>query len=183
MNTSDFIAKKSTVISTQPTNTGTEIWARCEDGREVSYPVNDHSFRARAGHELTAMLYGNHPVALRNDTTMTKIQLLTGEDLVGSAPQPEPRPVMFWVAWVLIIGFIGPFIIGIGQDIVTGIFGQYYWLKWLGDILSFILFLVYLALVFGVPYKLIIRPRILRSQHSRRVKAADAAIAKIFAPL
>jgi len=183
MNTNEFTVKKSTVISTNLTNTGTEIWARDDDGRETSYLVNDPTFRAREGHSLTAMNFGIHPVCLRNDTTMTKIQLLTGEDLLGSGPQPETRPIKFWVAWVIIIGFIGPFVLGMGQDIVTGIFGQFYWLKWLGDIISFIIFLVYLALVFGVPYKLIIRPRILRTQHSRRVKAADAAIAKIFAPL
>ena len=183
MNATDFTIKKSTVISTNPTNNGTEIWIQHEDGREASYLVNDDSFRARTGHEIIAVLYGRHPVALRNDSTMTKIQLLTGEDLFGSAPQPESRPVMFWVAWVIVISFIGPFVLGMGQEIATGILGQYYWLKWLGDIVAFILFLVYMALIFGVPYRLIIRPRILRSQHNRRIKAADAAIAKIFAPL
>lgn len=183
MNTSDFTTKKSTVVSANLANTGTEIWTRDEDGRETSYLVNDPSFRAREGQSLTALNYGIHAVCLRNDTTMTKIQLLTGEDLLGSAPQPESRPVMFWVGWVIVIGFVGPFVLGIGQEIATGIFGQYYWLKWLGDIIAFILFLVYVALVFGVPYRLIVRPRILRTQHTRRIKAADAAIAKIFAPL
>ncbi len=114
---------------------------------------------------------------------MTKIQLLSGDDLLGSAPQPESRPVKFWVAWVIIIGFIAPIVLGLGQEIATGILEQYYWLKWLGDITAFILFLVYAALVFVVPYRCVIRPRILNSQHNRRIKSADAAIAKIFAPL
>ena len=61
MNTTDFTVKKSTVIATNPTNVGTEIWTRDESGRETSYLVNDDSFRARAGHEITAVLYDRHP--------------------------------------------------------------------------------------------------------------------------
>jgi hypothetical protein len=85
INTTDFTIKKTAVISTNVTNAGTEIWAGDENGRETSYLVNDHSFRTREGQKLTAILYGIHPVCLRNDTTMTKIQLLAGENLVGSS--------------------------------------------------------------------------------------------------
>lgn len=183
MNTSDFTAKKTTVISVNPTNAGTEIWARDESGRETSYCVNDHSFRARAGQNLTAIHYGIHPVILRNDTTMTKIQLVTGEELVGSSPTVESRPAIFWVAWIIFIGVLGPYLIGIGQEIVIDVFGQFYWLKWIGDIIAFMLFLVYVAIVFGVPYRCVVRPRILRSKQNRRIKAADAVLVKIFAPL
>jgi hypothetical protein len=43
--------------------------------------------------------------------------------------------------------------------------------------------LIYLGMIFGVPYGCIIHPRLRRAKHNRRVKEADAAIAKIFAPL
>jgi hypothetical protein len=180
MNTTDFTVKKSTVISTIPTNAGTEIWARREDGREASYLVNDDSFRARAGHEITAVLYGRHPVALRNDTTMTKIQLLAGEDLVGSSPVVPSRPAIFWIAWFIFISFLGPYLIGIGQMLIQGIFEGNAFVKCLSDFAAISL---YAGAVFGVPYWCIVHPRILRSKHNRRIKEADAAIAKIFAPL
>jgi len=180
MNTTDFSVKKSTVISTNPTNVGTEIWTCDESGRETSYLVNDHSFRARAGHELTAMLCGNHPVALRNDTTMTKIQLLTGEDLVGSSPVVPSRPAKFWIAWFIFISFLGPYLIWIGQMLILGIFENNVFVKWVSDFAAIAL---YVGAIFGVPYRCIIHPRVLRSKHNRRIKEADDAIAKIFAPL
>lgn len=180
MNTTDFTIKKSTVVAVNPTHTGTEIWARYEDGREVAYPVNDHSFRARAGQELTAILYGIHPVALRNEASMTKIQLLNGDDLVGSSPVVPSRPTMFWVAWVIFIAFLGPYVIGIGQMLIQGIFEGNVFVKWVSDMVAVLL---YVGAVLGVPYWCIIHPRILRFKHQRRIADADAAIAKIFAPL
>lgn len=180
MNTNNFTAKKSTVISTSSTNTGTEIWARDEAGRETSYLVNDHSFRARAGQELTAILFGIHPVALRNDTTMTKIQLLAGDDLVGSSPVVPSRPAIFWISWVIFIAFLGPYVIWIGQMLIQGMFENNVFVKWISDFAAISL---YLGAIFGVPYWCIIHPRILRAKHNRRIKDADTAIAKIFAPL
>ena len=180
MNTTDFTIKKSTVTATNSTNVGTEIWTCDESGRETSYLVNDHSFRARAGHEITAVLYGRHPVALRNDTTMTKIQLLTGEDLVGSSPVVPSRPAIFWIAWVIFISFLGPYVIWIGQMLIQGMFENNVFVKWISDFAAISL---YLGAIFGVPYWCIIHPRILRAKHNRRIKDADTAIAKIFAPL
>ncbi|MGA2248466.1 MAG: hypothetical protein ABSH48_26150 [Verrucomicrobiota bacterium] len=58
MNANDFNAKQSTVVSVQPTSSGSEIWVQYDDEREASYQVNDDSFRAREGHKLTAILYG-----------------------------------------------------------------------------------------------------------------------------
>ena len=180
MNTTDFTIKKSTVISTNPTNTGTEIWARDENGRETSYLVNDDSFRARAGHEITAVLYGRHPVALRNDSTMTKIQLLNGCDLLGSGPQVQSRSAGFWVGWLILI--IGPGLMGVG--IVTMIFQHLFAgnvvLNALGGVIAVV---IYLGMVFGIPYYFILYPRICRSKHNRRIKAVNAVIAEIFNPL
>jgi hypothetical protein len=180
MNINEFTVKKSTVISTSLSNTGTEIWARDDDGRETSYLVHDPSFRAREGHGLTAINYGIHPVALRNDTTMTKIQLLNGCDLLGSGPQVQSRSAGFWVGWLILI--IGPGLMGVG--IVTMIFQHLFAghavLNALGGVIAV---LIYLGMIFGVPYGCIIHPRLRRAKHNRRVKEADAAIAKIFAPL
>lgn len=180
MNTTDFTIKKSTVISTTPTHAGTEIWARHDDGREASYQVNDRSFRAREGQTLTAILFGIHPVALRNDSAMTKIQLLTGEDLVGSSPVVQSRPAIFWISWVIFIAFLGPYVIWIGQMLIQGMFEGNAFVRWVSDVAAKSL---YAGAIFGVPYWCIIHPRILRAKHNRRIKAADAAIAKIFAPL
>jgi hypothetical protein len=180
MNATDFTVKTSTVVSVQPTSSGTEIWAQQDDGREASYQVNDDSFRAREGHKLTTILYGRHPVAIRNDTTMTKIQLLNGWDLLGSGPQVKSRSVGFWIGWFVLI--MGPGLMAIG--VVTMIFEHFFGgnavLNALGAVIGV---MMYLGMVFGIPYWCIVHPRIGRARHNRRVKEADAAIAQIFTPL
>lgn len=178
MNTNEFTYKKSTVVSVVGTNAGTEIWVRLENGVESSYLLTDDSFRVREGHQLTALHYGRHPIALRNDTSMTKIQLLTGEDLLGSGPMVEPRSAAFWGGWAFMLFCPGFIVAGLPAAILGA--SQNVVLKFLGDILSVA---CYLAFVFGVPYWFIVRPRHLRRKHQKRVKAADEAIAKLFNPL
>ena len=79
------------MLSVNPTHTGIEIWTRYDGGREGSYRVNDPSFSAREGHQLTAILCGVHPVAIINRNTNIKIQLLNGYDLLGSGPEIKSR--------------------------------------------------------------------------------------------
>jgi len=140
---------------------------------------NDESFRAREGHQLTAILYGKHVVALRNDHTYKKIQLLSGEDIFGSGPQVQSRSATFWAGWAFLIMCPGILIAGIPAAILS-ILGDNIVLKYLGGILSCA---IYLGFIFGIPYWYIARPRILRHKHQRRIKAANEAIAKIFNPL
>jgi hypothetical protein len=178
MNTSDFTIKQSTVVSVIGTNAGTEIWVRHDNDVESSYLVTDDSFRAREGHRLTAIHFGRYAIALRNDTCMMKIQLLSGQDLLGSGPIVESRSAAFWFVWAFILLCPGFIVAGIPAE-VLGSFHNVL-LTYLGNILSVA---CYLAYVFGVPYWYIARPRLLRRKHQQRVKAANAAIAQLFNPL
>lgn len=176
MNATDFSVKNITVVAVQPTTSGSEIWAQDDDGREASYLVNDHSFRAREGHKMTAVLYGrHHAVALRNDSTMTKIKLLDGEDLLGSAPVVEPKSTTFWLCCFFFVTCGGMTFVGI-----IGMFIQHFLGEAVGNFVSIV---TLLGLAFGVPYAGIIHPRIRRFRHNRRIKAADAVIAEIFKSL
>ena len=180
MNATDFTVKTSTVVSVQPTNSGSEIWVQYDDGRETSYQVNDDSFRAREGHKLTAVLYGRHPVALRNETTMTKSQLLNGQDLLGTGPLVEPKPASFWVGWFFLISCPGFAFVSVLASITDSLFSKLPGLQVVGGTVCVA---TYLAMIFGIPYWCIIRPRLLRAKHQRQIKAADAAISEIFNPL
>jgi hypothetical protein len=177
MNANDFTVKTATVVSVQQTSSGTEIWAQQEDGRETSYLVGDNSFRAREGHKLTALHYGRNAVAIRNDTTRTKIQMLTGRDLLGSGPQVQSQSAGFWIGWFILLIGPGSFAIGIVDIIFKHVFDGNAILTWLGNAVCILLIL---GMVFGIPYGCIVHPRLRRAKHNRRVKAADAAIAKIF---
>ena len=180
MNKNDFKGVTSTVVSITSTQYGSEIWVCNDDGREASYIVNDHSFRAREGQKMTAVIYGGHAVALRNDTAMKKIQLLTGEDLLGSGPQVKSKPTSFWLGWLFLIFFPGLMGVGILAKINEALFENILVLKILGNIICVA---IYLAMVFGIPYWCIIRPRMLRSKHQHQIKVANTAIAEIFNPL
>ena len=179
MKTNDFTIKQSTVLSVVETNAATEIWVRQDSGIESSYLVTDYSFRVREGHRLTAIHYGRHAVALRNDTCMMKIQLLTGEDLLGSGPEVQPRSAMFWLCWAFFLACPGIPVAGIPQ-IILSFLGNNAVLKWLGVALTCV---CYLSFVFGIPFWFIIRPRLLRRKHQQRIKATDKAIATVFNPL
>jgi hypothetical protein len=93
--TLQFATKQSIVTDVKPTATGAEIWVEHEDGRETAYVVNEPAFRVREGQQLTAIHCGIHPVALRNDNTRMKLPLLTGEDLIGNAPEVLSRSTAF----------------------------------------------------------------------------------------
>lgn len=179
-NTPQFTTTQSLVTYVKPITDGLEVWVQLRDGREDAYTIKDKSFRVREGHFLTAILHGQHPVAIRNDSTRMKIQLLTGEDVEGSAPSVRSRSFVFWFSWLVLIGFICPF----AMDVIQTIIGQT-----LGDstlvntLYEFIAGGLWLAAIFGIPTKYIIQPRIRRAQHNRRIKAADRAIAKAFAAL
>jgi hypothetical protein len=119
-------------------------------------------------------------VALRNDSTRTKIQLLTGRDLLGSEPHVESQSAGFWIGWIVLLIGPGSFAIGIVDIIFKHVFDGNAFLAWLGNALCILLAL---GMVLGIPYGCIVHPRLRRAAHNRRVKAADAAIAKIFNPL
>lgn len=175
MNVNDFTIEKSTVVSVVGTNEGNEIWVRHENGIESAYVVNDPNFRAREGHQITAIYCGKNVVAVRNDNTYKKIQLLSGENLLGPGPDVQPKSGTFWAGWAFFICCPGLIVAGIPGAIFN--IGDNIILKYIGGILSLA---TYLAFVFGIPYWFIIRPRLLRRKHQQRVKAADTAIASLF---
>ncbi|MGA2246660.1 MAG: hypothetical protein ABSH48_16835 [Verrucomicrobiota bacterium] len=178
MNTNDFTYKKSTVVSVSGTNEGTEVWVRYDNDIESSYLVKDDSFRIREGHQLTAILYGRHAVALRNDSTMLKIQLLAGGDLVGPGPAAKSRSAVFWFLWALILVCPGFIFAGIPAEILGSFHNVF--LTYLGNTLSIA---CYLAYVFGIPFWYLLRPALLRRKHRKHVQEADRAIAALFNPL
>ena len=106
MNINQFQTLNSNVLSVEPTNTGIAIWVKYEGGREGSYRVNDPSFSAREGHQLTAIMCGIHPIAIINRNTNIKIQLLNGYDLLGTGPEVKSRSLIFWLGWAI---FLVPF--------------------------------------------------------------------------
>jgi len=180
MNTNQFKTLTSTVLSVSPTNTGIEIWAQYEGGREASFRVNDPQFSARQGHQLTAIMYGVHPVAILNRTTNVKIQLLNGYDLLGTGPEVRSKSVIFWVGWAI---FLVPFSLCVGGAVIDSphqFFGASALAPYLANAAGGA---ISLGVLFGVPFWTIIRPRANRYKHTRRVKEADAAIAKLINPL
>jgi len=180
MNINQFKIVKSTVDSVNPTNTGMEIWVQHEDGREAAYRVNDPKFAAREGQQMTAILYGVHPVAVLNNSTNIKIQLLNGWDLLGTGPEVKSRSGIFWVLWAI---FMIPFTMCVAGTIIDNphdFFGKSGLAPYVANLVGG---LVALLPLFGIPIWCIILPRFKRHQHLRLVKGADAAIAKLFNPL
>ena len=208
MNENDFKTLTSTVIATNPGEAGTEIWVRYDDGREASYQVADPSFRCRENQQLTAILRGAHPILLRNDSTGMKIQLHSGEDILGSGPQVEPMAASFWLAWAVcilcppigilfllgaVVGFVWDDVMLPIKVLIAFIRKQWRGILVAGIILVIVSFfipatnflwlsavLAYVAIIFGVPYACIIRPRIRRARHQGQIKAADAVITRLF---
>lgn len=179
MNINDFKTQTSTVNSVMATNDGTEFWVQHENEVESVYLVQDESFRAREGHRITAICYGRQVIALRNDNTYTKIQLMTGADLLGPGPEVRPKSGMFWLLWAAFISCPGIMLAGLPMGILNCV-SKNIIIQWLGGILSLA---CYLAFIFVPPWWFIARPRLLRRQHQQNVKAADAAIAALFNPL
>lgn len=177
MNPTDFKIRNSTVVSTEQTNSGRVIWTRYESGQEAAYAVEDPNFHAREGQQITAIHFCVHPVAIRNDHARTKIQLLSGEDLLGSGPDKSSRPAIFWFAWLIFIAFLCPCLIEVGQSVILEAFGNNAFVKWVSDIVAVS---VYAGAVFGVPYFFIILPALRRFKHRRRIKAADRVITNLY---
>ena len=180
MNINDFKTRSSTVISSEIKNDATEIWVRYEDGREACYTVPETRFQAREGQTMTAILYGGHAVALRNDSTRMKIPILMGEDLLGSGPQVASHSAKFWIGWVIFIAFPCPYLIGLIEIILDGMFEHHPFLKWIGGIFTTSL---YVFAVLGVPYFCLIHPSIRRFKHQRRVSASNKIIKKLYIQL
>lgn len=180
MNTLPLHTKTSTVLSVDPNAEGFEVWVKHDDGCEAVYTVNNRAFRAREGHNITAVLFGAHPVAIRNDSTQMKAQLLTGEDIEGSAPLVQSRPGVFWFAWVILIAFICPFAISLIQAFTQYMLGSSTPVQWLCEIIAGIF---YTGAILGIPYWCIVHPRVIRFKHNRRIKAADRDIAQAYSKL
>lgn len=211
MNENNFQTKTSTVAATSPHNSGTEIWVRYDDGREASYQVPDPSFRCREGHQLTAVLYGPHPILLRNDSTGMKIQLHAGEDILGGCPHTEPFSVSSWLGCIamflcppfgilLVIGSLAALMWSdvtapikmlaawvrqrpVTVIVVAIILATLYFLLPSESFWGLLLTLSFLSVVFGIPYWQIIRPRIHRFKHQRRINAANRTITRLFKSL
>jgi len=179
MNINDFKTQTVTVHSVMATDAGTEIWVELENGVESVYLVPDESFRVREGHKLTAIYCGRHLIALRNDNTYTKIQLMNGTGLLGPGPEVRPKSGRFWLLWAAFISCPGIMIAGIPLGLMNCL-GRNSLLNFIGGLLSLA---CYLAFIFGPPWWFIARPRLLRRQHQKRVKAADDAIAAQLNPL
>ena len=180
MNINQFQTLNSNVLSVEPTNTGIAIWVKYEGGREGSYRVNDPSFSAREGHQLTAIMCGIHPIAIINRNTNIKIQLLNGYDLLGTGPEVKSRSLMFWLGWAI---FLVPFSMCIGGAIIDSphqFFGASGFAPYIANLAGGT---IALGVLFGVPFWTIIRPRVNRYKHTLRVRQADAAIAQLFNPL
>ena len=173
MNVTDFNVQTSTIISTQPTKNGTHVWVRYDDDREACYEVAHSQFHLREGQQLTAILWGTHPVILRNDTTRMKLQLLTGEDILGTGPTVQPISAGTGLTWLAILFCCGP----------SFFFAPVLLLpipETLKIITAFVLYGVFLLVV---PYYWIVHPRIRRSKHQRRIKAADKLIHQMYQQL
>jgi hypothetical protein len=176
INTSDFKTQTSTVNSVMATDTGTEIWVQLQTGVESVYVVQHESFRVRQGQQITALLYGRHAVAVRNDNTYTKIQLLNGVDLLGTGPEVQSRSGLFWLGWAFVLMCPGIMVAGIPMGIINSLTKNVA-AQWLGGLLSFA---CYVAMIFVPPYWYILRPRVQRRKHQQRVKASDDAISELF---
>lgn len=174
MNETDFKTVTSIVTTTENWNSGTEIWVRYVDGREASYRVADPSFRCRAGQHLTAVLYGPHPVLLRNDSTGMKIQLLAGRNFVGTKPGVPPFSWSGWFVWFLfisvVVGIFGPLVYYVVQ-------GRVIIVQYLATIITIVLSV---GLLFGVPYWLIVHPRLRGFLFELRAMKVDKIIARMF---
>jgi len=208
MTENDFKTATVTVVATNPKNSGAEIWVRYEDGREAAYQVADSSFRCREGHQLTAVLYGQHPILLRNDSTRMKIQLHSGEDILGSGPQVEPRSASFWLGLFLIClcppfglicliggltGYMWNDVTAPIKGLIAGIKAMWRVILGAGIILVILYFCLssnaffsllaavgFFAIVIGIPYAYIIQPRIRRAKHQRQIKALDVVVTRLF---
>ncbi len=179
-NTLQLQTKSSTVTTVKPTAEGAEIWVAHEDGREAAYVVNEPAFRVREGQQLTAIHCGIHPVAIRNDNTRMKLPLLTGEELIGSAPEVPSRSTAFWLGWIILIAVICPVAFTFGETVLKETFGGN---AFVSGVFGFTTTVFYLVAIFGVPYWAIIHPRIRRYQHNRRIKSLDQSITREFAKL
>jgi len=65
------------------------------------------------GQQITALLYGRHAEAVRNDNTYAKIQLLNGLDLLGTGPEVQSRSGLFWLGWAFVLMCPGIMVAGI----------------------------------------------------------------------
>lgn len=175
MKTENFTSIRSTVVATVPQKRGNEIWVRYEDGREVPYQVAHPDFLAREGQQMTALMFGQHVVALRNDSAKLKIQLLTAEDLLGSA-QTRSRSGLFWIGYIILL-----LLIPILVDPAKMFLESFDWDKpFIVNLLESGAAWLQLGVLVGFPYWFIIRPGIRRFKHRRKIKAADKIITDLF---
>lgn len=209
MTENNFNTVNATVVATHDT----EIWVRYEDGQEAAYPVSDPSFRCREGHQLTAVLYGTNPILLRNDSTHRKIQLHTGEDVVGSGPEVKPFDASNFLGLLMCIACppVGLFClifttVAAGGWLITDVLRPIKWLiaakaRWVTVLAAGIALFLFrnilpwealgyaiILIGFGVgivvmPYFGIIHPRIRRAKHQRLIRATDAIISRLYSQL
>jgi len=172
-----FIEVDGTIIETKPYGDGLEYWVRYEDGRERSYYIRDAGFTARAGHELTELQFHGRPVAVRNEQTRRKLQILSGQDLLGSGPPVIKRGLGFWAIYFM---FALP--VTFGFFAWHDSYGAEYWDHHLlmHIFVNTVCLSEMFVLIFGLPLRWIFWDDVKRFKHNRRVKAANKTITALF---
>ena len=176
MNINEIKGIKSTVLSTERTDNGTEVWVRYEGGREHAYTVPSQNFQAREGHELTEMQYQGRPVAILNNATNRKFQILTGYSVLGAGPQVEPKPRGFWFGYFL----LALPIILVGNSMVADSYSywEHHWFEhWIANIYCFITSVGGLVIL---PLRFIFWQDVKKFRHGRKVKAVNAVILQAY---